>query len=86
MAKLYDKNGKLIEKLHFGGNGYEDYTIHGDDERRKRYIARHSATQDWRTINPGSLSRYILWEKKNIDEAIVAFGKRFGVKISANID
>ena len=30
------------KKVHFGARGYEDYTMHKDPERRRRYIARHS--------------------------------------------
>jgi hypothetical protein len=28
------------KKIHFGDTRYEDYTTHGDSERRKRYLAR----------------------------------------------
>jgi hypothetical protein len=35
---LVNPNGK---KIHFGGKNFSDYTIHKDDERKKRYIARH---------------------------------------------
>ena len=28
-------------KVHFGGKGYSDYTIHKDPSRMRRYLARH---------------------------------------------
>ena len=27
--------------IHFGANGYEDFTIHKDPKRKARYLARH---------------------------------------------
>jgi hypothetical protein len=30
------------KRINFGAKGYSDYTIHQDEERRKRYFARHS--------------------------------------------
>jgi len=44
-SKRKDKKYVLItpdnKKINFGALGMSDYTIHKDDERKKRYIARH---------------------------------------------
>lgn len=48
-------------KTHFGSAGMSDYTINKDDKRKELYINRHKKNEDWTSINPGSLSRYILW-------------------------
>jgi hypothetical protein len=59
-------------RVHFGAEGYEDYTTHKDPERRKRYIDRHRG-EDWTrsgVMTPGWLSRYILWEKPTLRGAV----------------
>jgi hypothetical protein len=40
-------DGKTIN---FGAEGYSDYTMHKDDERKNRYIQRHKAREDWNKI------------------------------------
>lgn len=67
------------KRVKFGAIGYEDYTIHKDPERRRRYIERHSGMgENWnKPDTAGSLSRYILWEYKNFDRAVREFRKRF---------
>ena len=79
-----DKKYMLItpenKKFHFGAYGMSDYTIHKDDKRKQLYIARHNnSREDWSKINPGSLSRYILWEYKDLDKAIKKYGTRFKI-------
>lgn len=76
---VFDIDGK--EKVvSFGAAGYEDFTIHNDNERRLRYIARHKANEDWSDpLSPGALSRYILWEDTDINKAIAKYKKRFNV-------
>ncbi len=50
--------------VHFGQMGYEDFTKHQDEERRKRYLTRTANMRgNWKE-NPYSannLSRNILW-------------------------
>ena len=79
-----DKKYMLVtpenKKIHFGANGMSDYTIHKDDKRKQLYINRHNnGREDWTKINPGSLSRYILWENKDLDKAIKKYGTRFKI-------
>ena len=60
------------KKISFGADGYEDYTMHNNEDRKKRYIARHKK-EDWTTKNmesPAWWSRWLLWEKPSIREAI----------------
>ena len=35
-AIFYDDDRKKIKTVHFGATGYEDYTTHSDDDRKKR--------------------------------------------------
>ena len=68
---VFEKDGK--EKVvPFGQKGYSDYTLNKDPARRLNYIKRHS-NEDWSRSNVASaawLSRYILWEKPTLQEAI----------------
>lgn len=67
------------KKIHFGAKNMSDYTIHNDDKRKQNYINRHKKNEKWDEINPGSLSRWILWEFKSLDKAIKEYGKRFNI-------
>jgi hypothetical protein len=70
--KKYDAivNGDKI--ISFGAAGYSDFTLHKDPARKLNYIKRHS-NEDWSRSNllsPAWLSRFFLWEKPSIEEAI----------------
>ncbi len=70
--KKYDAVFNSQQSLSFGAAGYSDYTINKDDKRRELYLKRHS-NEDWSRSNiasPAWLSRWILWEKKTLSEAI----------------
>lgn len=68
------------KKIHFGAKGYEDYTLHKDDERKIKYIQRHRKRENWSDPTaPGTLSRYLLWNKKTLLESLKDFRKRFNV-------
>lgn len=68
------------KKVYFGAAGYEDYTMHKDPERKRRYIERHKKNENWNDpTTPGSLSRYILWNKPTVRESVADYRKRFGM-------
>lgn len=78
------KNGEKIETSHFGSKFAETFIDHQDERKRLNYIKRHSnlGTQNWSDpMTPGSLSRYILWEKPTLDQGLKYFAKRFGLTI-----
>lgn len=60
----------MIEKpsggyAHFGAYGYEDFTKHGDEERRQNYLKRTAnIAGNWKRnrFSPNSLARNILWQ------------------------
>lgn len=70
--------------VHFGAAGYEDFTIHKDETRKQRYIARHKRRENW-TIKglytPGFWSRWILWNKPTLRGSIADTNKRFNLRI-----
>jgi hypothetical protein len=73
-------NGRQ-KHIRFGAVGYEDYTIHKDPMRKKRYIIRHKDRETWygkdAPLTPGCLSRWILWNKRTLQASISDFKKRF---------
>ena len=80
------KNGDKTKVVHFGGKNYMDYIKYSQvnhqlaDEKRLNYIKRHDVNEVWSDpTTPGTLSRYILWEKRTLPEAIKAFKSRFNV-------
>ena len=81
--KKYEAVFNVVKTVSFGANGYQDYTMHHDDKRKQNYISRHS-NEDWTRSNIESaawLSRWILWEKPTIQQAITHANKMYqGVK------
>lgn len=85
MAVFYDKN-KKVKTTHFGyaitdrgikkyGSTYID---HKNDDLKEAYIARHKVNEDFTDyMSAGSLSRYILWEKKSLRDGINYYKRRF---------
>lgn len=69
-----------IKKISFGAKGYEDYTIHHDKTRRKRYIERHSNDNLDDPLSPGFWSMNVLWSSStnintNLKSTIRKFNK-----------
>jgi hypothetical protein len=81
---LIDPDGKIIS---FGAKGMSDYTIHHDKARKNRYIARHEANEkqfwdDKAPLTPSYLSRFILWENKDLNKAILNVEHKRGIHIN----
>ena len=93
MYKLYDStraDEKFMvitpagKKIHFGANGYEDFTIHENLQRKEQYIARHQKNEDWTNTGlntAGFWSRWLLWNKPTILESINDIDNRFNIEI-----
>ena len=66
---------------HFGQQNGKTYIDEGNKTKRENYIRRHSVKENWDEINPGSLSRYILWGKHtNLEDNIKDYIKKFNIK------
>ena len=62
----------------FGARGYDDYTVHHDEKRKQLYLDRHFQRESWSNPEtPGALSRWILWNKKSVEESEKDFRRRF---------
>lgn len=72
--------------VHFGAEGYDDFTRYWRRDpslarqKRRLYVARHHPREDWTDpTRPGTLARYLLWEKPTIGEAVRAYRRRFSL-------
>jgi hypothetical protein len=75
----FEVSGKR-RTIHFGADGYKDFTMHKDSKRRARYIKRH--LKDLKTNDPtraGYLSMYVLWNKKSLKASISDYRKRISI-------
>ena len=65
----------------FGAKGYTDYTLSNPavrEERKRRYLTRHKAREDWSSPDtPGALSRWILWNKPTVSASLRDYKQRF---------
>mgnify|MGYP006969380021 CR=1 FL=1 len=78
-------DGSRIKTTHFGSDVHDNFTIHRDEERKKRYLDRHRAREDWSAfMSAGALSRWILWNKPTIDASLKDYMKRFKLKLKSN--
>ena len=73
--RAYFNNGKHTD---FGATGYLSYINHKDDERKGRYILRHMKNENWKDpTKAGTLSLYILWNKKTLKASIADYKRKF---------
>lgn len=81
-AIFYEADGSKIKTTHFGQRNASDFTIHKDEDRKKRYLARHTRNdENWNDyMSAGSLSRYILWNLPTLSASIFSYKKRFNLK------
>ena len=80
-AVFYDENKKKIKTTNFGATGYEDYTTHGDEERKKRYLDRHKNAENWADYkSAGSLARHILWAEPTFEASYKKYLSKFNLK------
>ena len=40
--------------VHFGATGYQDFTSHGDEDRKAAYLRRHESRENWTLKGVGS--------------------------------
>ena len=77
-----DKTDSKIDnkekRVKFGNINYQDFTQHHDPTRRQAYLLRHKSREDWNDpTTKGALSRWLLWEKPSLREAITLFKYKF---------
>ena len=79
LTAIFYKDNRKYKKVHFGQKSGNTYVDHGDDIKKVNYIKRHRVRENWNDpYSAGALSRYILWNKKSLDESVRDYKKRFG--------
>jgi len=80
MAVFVKDNGRT-KTTHFGSAGMSDFTKHKDEARKKRYLDRHRARENWNDkFSAGALSRWILWNKPSLRASITDYKRRFNLE------
>lgn len=79
-----DKTKKKVKTVYFGSRPYEDYTIHKDPARMKKYVIRHQKREDWTRAGkytPGFWSKHLLWSKPSFTDALKLTQSKVGERI-----
>jgi hypothetical protein len=78
-------NGRSVS---FGARGYQDYTMHKDPERMRRYKIRHPAGPGRREkhgksgiYTAGFWAMNLLWNKPSLSASARDISRRFGVRV-----
>jgi hypothetical protein len=84
--KVIVDDGKKKKTIHFGAKGYEDYTIHKDNERKYRYIDRHKSKENWQDpFTAGFWALHALWNKPTLQGSLNDITRNFDIKIKNDI-
>ena len=67
--------------IHFGQKNASDYTVHKDEERKKRYLQRHKHDHFNNPLYPSFFSTNLLWNKKTLSESIKDTNNKYNVNI-----
>jgi hypothetical protein len=79
-------DGNKQKTINFGAKGYEDYTIHKNNERKYRYIDRHKKNEDWQDpFTAGFWALHTLWNKPTIQGSLNDIKRNFDIKIKNEI-
>ena len=78
LVAIFESSTGRIKNVNFGAAGMSDYTIHKDRLRKQRYLDRHSKNEHWNNpLTPGSLSRWVLWNKPSLKTSIADYKRQF---------
>ena len=75
------ENEGRTKQIQFGAKGMKDFTLFSPlerEERKRRYLQRHKAREDWSSPDTaGALSRWILWNKPTVEASLKDYKNRF---------
>ena len=84
MKAVFTDGSGDTKTTQFGYKGMSDFTKHHDEGRKSSYLARHGAKssgQKWNDpTTAGSLSRWVLWNKKSLSESKKSFKNKFNLR------
>lgn len=77
--KKNECKGTNHKVVHFGQKGSSTYVDHKDEIKRKNYLQRHKANENWNDFtSAGALSRWLLWGPyTTLTKNISAFKNKF---------
>ena len=79
-AIFTDDKGKKVKTTNFGFKGGSTFIDHKDETKKKNYLARHRARENWNDyMSAGSLARFILWNEPSLTQSIKSYKKRFNL-------
>lgn len=73
------------KRVYFGDSASKDFTLFSPlerEERKRRYIARHSAREDWTKSgieSAGFWAKHILWNKPTVSASLADTRRRFNI-------
>jgi len=73
------------KEINFGADGFTDFTLSGDEEKKRLYLARHKSRENWTKgglKTAGFWARWLLWNKPSVKQSIQDIENRFDVNIS----
>lgn len=82
--KKYAVDLPMGKTIYFGHRDYDDYTLHRDPERLKKYLSRHTKRENWKLSGidtPGFWSRWLLWNKPSFNKSLQDIEDRFSINI-----
>jgi Family of unknown function (DUF5754) len=80
LKAVFELDNGRTKTTHFGASGMSDFTKNHDEERKQRYIKRHTANENWSdATSAGALSRFILWNKMSLSASIADYKRRFNL-------
>lgn len=74
------RDGGVRKTVHFGAAGMSDFTRHKDPARKKSYLARHKARENWGwsgRFSAGFWSRWVLWNEPSVRGSVAALRRKF---------
>jgi hypothetical protein len=84
--KVVITDGDKKKTIHFGAKGYENFTMHKDNERKYRYIDRHKKREDFQDpFTAGFWALHTLWNKPTIQGSLNDIKRNFDIKIKNDI-
>jgi hypothetical protein len=73
-----------VNKLYFGASGYQSFTDRNDENRKARYLQRHTEPSD-NPYKPAFWATNLLWNQPTISKSIADIEKRYKIKIINSI-
>lgn len=67
--------------IDFGQEGGYTHIDGASEKVRDAYLSRHRPREDWDAINPGSASRWLLWDSPDLKKNLQSYIKRFKLEV-----